>query len=110
MDTGRVIKPVRWAIALLIAVAADAVSLVTSFSFFPQLGVDLAAALLIWAALGWHWAFLFALIPEALPMVSVFPTWTLVVLALKGAGTLRRRGGVQPRDSDGVWKIGDSQP
>ena len=105
MDTGRVIKPVRWAIALLIAVAADAASLVTSFSFLPQLGVDLAAAFLIWAALGWHWAFFFALIPEALPVVSVFPTWTLVVLALKGVGMIRRTGGAErlepPRDGKG---------
>jgi hypothetical protein len=94
MDPPRAITPVRWAVALLIALLADAVSFVTSFSFLPQLGVDLAAALLIWGALGWHWAFLFALIPEALPVVSVFPTWTLVVLALKGAGMIRRTGGV----------------
>jgi len=95
MGKGREVKPTRWAIALLIAVVADAVSFVTSFSLFPQLGVDLAAALLIWMVLGWRWTFLFALIPEALPVVSVFPAWTLVVLALKGSAAFRRAWGVR---------------
>jgi hypothetical protein len=88
--------PARWAIALLIAVASDALSLITSFTFLPQLGIDIATAGLIWIALGWHWALLIALIPEALPALSVFPTWTLVILALKGAGMLDKKPGAGP--------------
>ena len=89
----------RWAVALIIAVASDLVSFATGFSVFPQLGVDVATALLIWAILGWRWVFLVALIAEALPVVSVFPTWTLVIVALKGTDAYRRDdGGVVRKD------------
>ena len=86
----RNVKPVRWAVALLVAIASDAASVTTSINVPLQVGVDIVTALLIWAALGWHWVLLVPLIAEALPVVSLFPTWTLVVLALKGAGMLRK--------------------
>jgi predicted transporter len=76
---------------LLIAGVSDAVSFVTSLNPFLQFGVDLVTALFLWAVLGWSWVLLAALIPEALPVVSVFPTWTLVILALKGVGMFRKK-------------------
>ena len=92
--------PARWAVALVIALASDAVSVAASFAPALQVGVDLATALLLWAVLGWSWMLLVALVPEALPVVAVFPTWTLVVVAMKGVGLLRKgsdRSATPPR-------------
>lgn len=73
----------RWVGAFLVAVGSDAVSAVTGLAPGIQLGVDLATALLLWTLLGRRWLLLLALIPEAIPVVAVFPTWTLVVSALR---------------------------
>jgi hypothetical protein len=76
----------RWVAAFILAVASDAISFAASFSVFLQLGVDVATALLIWTVLGWRWILLVPMILEALPGVSMFPTWTIVPIVLKGAG------------------------
>lgn len=57
-----------------------------------QIGLDLATATLLFAALGFRWPLLPALVVEAIPGLALFPTWTLVVGAMaalapkKGAG------------------------
>ena len=81
----------RGAIALLVAVVSDLAAFVLSFTLFLQIGADVVTAFLLWALLGWRWGLLVALILEALPMVSVFPAWTLVVLVLLGAGMYQKK-------------------
>lgn len=81
----------RWLIVFLIALVSDAVSFFISFTFVPQLGIDAATALIIWALMGWRRVWFVALIAEAVPGLSMFPTWTLVVVALRAGGLMRRK-------------------
>lgn len=60
-----------------------------SFTFFPQLGIDIVTALFIWAILGWRSVWFVALIAESIPGLSMFPTWTLVVLGLRTGKWIR---------------------
>jgi hypothetical protein len=47
--------------------------------------IDTAAALVMIALLGWHWAFLPAFLTELVPFVDLVPTWTIAVfLATRG--------------------------
>lgn len=71
--------------ALMIAVVADAMQLV----FIPLFGagwltpvndlLDVVVAFVLIRRLGWHVAFLPTFIAELLPLVDVFPSWTLAV-------------------------------
>ena len=47
--------------------------------------IDLAAAVVLIALAGWHWAFLPTFLIEMIPMAELAPTWSLAVyLATKG--------------------------
>ncbi|HET6348047.1 MAG TPA: hypothetical protein VFH88_03090 [Candidatus Krumholzibacteria bacterium] len=86
----------RWVVAFIVAVVSDVVSYFISFTFFPQIGVDAATAFVIWSVLGWRRVWLVALFAESIPGVSMFPTWTLVVLALKGRGMIGKKNRPMP--------------
>ncbi len=72
----------RWRRALLIGIISD----ILSFVLVPvppvQWGVDILTVILMLIVLGFRWPLFIALVIEAVPVVQVFPAWTLVVLAL----------------------------
>jgi hypothetical protein len=74
----------RLALVFSIAAASDALS--AFFTLAPPIlwAIDGATALLLFVALGWRWMLLPGLIAEAIPGISVFPSWLLVVAALTG--------------------------
>lgn len=79
------ITPKDRRMAWMIAIGADAIQIV-ALPFFAEGGispfdtfVDLAAAFALTRLLGWHWAFLPAVIAELIPGLDLFPTWTAAV-------------------------------
>jgi len=85
---GKFSKP-RLVAAFAVAGISDAMA--AWFTFIPPLewGLDLATALLLFAILGWRWILLPGLILEAIPGLSIFPFWVLVVVAVAVWGTPR---------------------
>jgi hypothetical protein len=73
----------RFLAALVIAVASDAVSIWAEMVMPVQWAVDLATAALLFAILGRRWQLLPALVAEAIPGVAAFPSWVLVVVAIR---------------------------
>ena len=81
---------VAWAIAL----AVDAIQLATAPAelggppvWFIEGAVDLVTMAVLWAVVGFHWAFLPSIVTKLLPFVDIAPTWTLAVfLATRGRG------------------------
>ena len=50
-----------------------------------QTGLDLIAMVVLWALLGFHWAFLPSFFTEWIPYLNMAPLWTLAVaLATRG--------------------------
>lgn len=81
----------RWRWALLTAVLSDALGF-TVVQFPPmEWLLDGVTAIVLFAVLGFRWPLLAALATEAVPGLQLFPTWTLVVLAL--AATEAQRSG-----------------
>lgn len=72
-------------LAWLVALSADALQwavmpLFVEGALSPVDAVlDAAVAFILVRLLGWHWAFVPALLVEALPGVDLFPTWTAAV-------------------------------
>ena len=87
--SARPVSKQRIAVAFGIAAVADALSILASLAAPVQWAIDLAAAILLFAALGWQWILLPGLIMEAIPGLYVFPFWVLVVGAIAMWG---RRG------------------
>jgi hypothetical protein len=79
----------RLTLAFLIAVLADGASFFLTLAPPLEWAVDLATGFALFAVLGWRWALLPGLIMEAIPGLSVFPTWVLVVGAVSVWGRLR---------------------
>jgi len=79
----------RWRWALVTAAASDALSF--GFVLMPPLqwGLDAVTAVVLFAVLGFRWSLLTALAIEAVPVLQLFPAWTLVVAALAGMETQR---------------------
>lgn len=75
---------VRLFIGLAIAITADALDVA-----FPMLSlpVDFVTAVLISLIFGWRWETLVVLVPEILPVTSLFPTWVILVFYLAGIKT-----------------------
>lgn len=86
----------RLALALAIAGFSDALSAFLTFAPPMEWAVDLVTALLLFAALGWHWLLLPGFIFEAIPGLGVFPFWVLVVGSLAVWGTPRPKSGKLP--------------
>ena len=78
----------RWRWALLAALLSDALGF--GVALFPPLQwlLDAITAGVLFAVLGFRWPLLSALAIEAVPMLQLFPAWTLVVVALAGMETL----------------------
>ena len=75
------------------AIAADALQWMLLPLFWASAAtpfdeaIDLAIGFTLWRLLGWHWAFLPALIAELIPGLDLVPTWTAAVwIATRGRG------------------------
>lgn len=55
-------------------------------SMLVDKGLDLVAAVLLWALLGWHWALLPSFLLELVPVVELAPTWTAAVWFITRGG------------------------
>jgi hypothetical protein len=82
----RAIKSPEHRLALLVAMAGDAVQ-IFALPLFAAGGLspadtllDVVMAVTLIRLLGWHWAFLPTLLAEMTPGLDLFPTWTASVL------------------------------
>lgn len=80
----------RLAVAFVIAAMSDVLSVWVELIPPVQMGIDLITVCLLFFVLGWRWILLPALVAEAIPGLSIFPVWTLVVSSL-AVGKLRQR-------------------
>ncbi|MGC8764115.1 MAG: hypothetical protein ACP5VN_10900 [Acidobacteriota bacterium] len=98
----------RKLLALFLAGLADLVE-IALFPLFLEgaaspfdLLLDLLTAGALWAVAGFRWRYLVAFAAEALPFVSLFPTWTALVLTLPSeGGQAPRRVGPDPAEGEG---------
>lgn len=81
------LKHPRWRWALLTAVIADILSFVLVLLPPVQWLLDALTAVLLFVALGFRWTLLPVLIVETIPVIELFPSWTLFVMALASAET-----------------------
>ena len=72
---------VRLFVGLAIALTADALGVAFPLITLP---VDVVTAILISIVFGWHWETIVVIVPEALPVTSMFPTWVILVFYLAG--------------------------
>ena len=91
-----------WAIAL----AVDAVQIPADFAgpmgWFLGAGLDLITLAVMWALLGFHWAFLPSFLTEWVPYLNLAPFWTpAVALATRGRGD----AGLPPPNEAGLPPI-----
>jgi len=88
-------------LALAVALSADLIQII----FFPMFveGVlspvddvlDIAVGATLWSLLGWHYAFIPALVAEAIPGLDLVPTWTAAAfLAIKSKKHVSTEQGV----------------
>lgn len=75
----------RWRWALLVAVLSDALGFGVAMVPPIQWLLDAVTAVVLFVQLGFSWGLLIALAIEVVPVLALFPAWTLVVLALAGA-------------------------
>lgn len=98
----------RKLLALFLAGLADLVE-IALFPLFLEgaaspfdLLLDLLTAGSLWAVAGFRWRYLVAFAAEALPFVSLFPTWTALALTLPSeGGQAPRRVGPDPPEGEG---------
>lgn len=86
---GRRFSRRRLALALVVALLADVISVAVTLAPPAQWVVDALTALTLFTVLGWQWLLLPGLLMEAIPGLSVFPFWVLVVAAVARWGTVR---------------------
>lgn len=79
----------RLAAAFAVAAVSDIVLMGLEVVPVVQLFVDVVTALLLFLILGRRWAIIPGLIAEAIPGVSVFPFWIMVVGAIALWGEIR---------------------
>jgi hypothetical protein len=77
--------------AWVIALAVDAIQIPATAAgpvgWFLDAGLDLITMGVLWALLGFHWAFLPSFITEGIPYLNLAPVWTLAVaLSTRGRG------------------------
>mgnify|MGYP001313547100 CR=1 FL=1 len=83
----------RWRWALVVALLSDAVGFGVVLLPPVQWLLDAITAVVLFAALGFRWPLLSALIVEAVPALQLFPAWTLVVAALASTETRKSASG-----------------
>ncbi len=74
----------RWRKALVIALLSDVLSFAFLWAVPVQWGIEAVTVIVMLWVLGFRWSWLFALVIEAIPVLQIFPSWTLVVLAMAG--------------------------
>jgi hypothetical protein len=78
---------VAWAIALTVDAIQIPADLAGPAGWFLDAGLDVITMILMWALLGFHWAFLPSFLTEWIPYLNMAPFWTLAVaLATRGRG------------------------
>ena len=77
----------RWRWALLIAVVSDTLGFAVVLLPWIQWLLDAVTALALLIALGFRWQLFAALAVEVVPVLELFPAWTLVVLAMSATST-----------------------
>jgi hypothetical protein len=86
-----------WAIALVVDAIQIPADLGGPMGWFLGAGLDVITMIVLWAMLGFHWAFLPSFLTEAVPYLNLAPFWTLAV-ALATLG----RGEAQPPRPPGI--------
>ncbi len=76
------LSPTRKFLALGIALASDTVGAVAELAPPAQWLIDALTAALLFAVLGFRWSLLPVLAVECVPVLGLFPTWTLAAGAL----------------------------
>jgi hypothetical protein len=81
----------RIRIAWAIAITVDALQIPADFAgppgWFLDAGLDVVTMIVMWAMLGFHWAFLPSFLTKWIPYLNMAPLWTLAVaLATRGRG------------------------
>ena len=96
-DTGGVMmvgppSPARVRLARSIALLADFFQ-IFAFPLFVAGGLsplsdvlDIGMALVMTLRLGWHWAFVPTMVSELIPILDLFPTWTVAVFYVTRGG------------------------
>jgi len=88
---------IAWAIALTVDAIQVPATAAGPVGWFLDAGLDLITMVVLWALLGFHWAFLPSFLTEWIPYLNLAPLWTLAVaLATRG------RGGTDPPLPPGV--------
>jgi len=78
---------VAWAIALAVDAIQVPAAAAGPLGWFLDVGLDLVTMVVLWALLGFHWAFLPSFLTEWVPYLNLAPLWTLAVaLATRGRG------------------------
>jgi hypothetical protein len=85
-------SPKTLVLAFAIAAVSDGVSFFLALTPPLQWAADLVTALLLFAVLGRQWILLPGLFMEAIPGLSIFPIWLLVVGAIAYTGKVQRKG------------------
>ncbi len=76
---------VAWAIALTVDAIQVPATAAGPLGWFLGAGLDLITMAVMWALLGFHWAFLPSFLTEWIPYLNMAPLWTLAVaLATRG--------------------------
>jgi hypothetical protein len=83
----------RWRWALVIALLSDALGFGLVLVQPAEWLLDAVTAGVLFVVLGFRWPLLGALAFEAVPVLQVFPAWTLVVAALAGTETRKAPAG-----------------
>ena len=78
---------VRLFVGLAIAMIADALDVAFPMVSLP---VDFVTAILISLVFGWRWETIVVMIPEVIPITSMFPTWVILVFYLGGVKPHRK--------------------
>lgn len=76
------LSPRATALAYLVAVSSDAISIWAQLAPPVQWAVDGATAIALFAIVGFRWRLLPVLAVEAIPGLATLPTWILVVISL----------------------------
>jgi hypothetical protein len=78
---------VAWALALAVDAIQIPADVVGPAGWLLGAGLDVVTMIVMWALLGFHWAFLPTFLTEWIPYLNMAPFWTLAVaLATRGRG------------------------
>lgn len=72
----------RWRWALWISILSDILSFGFIWAVPIEWGIEVITVILLLVILGFKWPLFIALVIEAIPVLQIFPSWTLVILAL----------------------------